>query len=149
MMSVPLWNRLIGLGTAMADGTFAQNSKSGVRWSLRLLGGFELRHLPSGERITLTGKRERALLAYLALSPRGRQPRRLLAGLIWGDATDQTLLDNLRTSIWRTRKAFGETGHSLLASEDEEVVLDVAALDIDILAFRRLSASHEESSLET
>ena len=67
-----------------------------ARWSLRLLGGFELTVLPGGARVTSLGKRERLLLAYLALSPNCRQPRRKLATLLWGDANDETLLDNLR-----------------------------------------------------
>ena len=35
-----------------------------------------------GERVALPGKRERVLLAYLALSPKGRQPRKKLATLL-------------------------------------------------------------------
>ena len=46
-----------------------------ARWSLRLFGGFELSVLPGGERVASPGKRERVLLAYLALSPNCRQPR--------------------------------------------------------------------------
>jgi len=64
------------------------------RWSLRLFGGFELSALPGGEKVASLGTRERALLAFLALSPKGSQPRRKLAALLWGDATDETLLDN-------------------------------------------------------
>src|SRR6185503_6852166 len=120
-----------------------------ARWSLRLIGGFELGVLPGGERVASLGKRERALLAYLALSPKGRQPRRKLAALIWGDATDQTLLDNLRTCIWRLRKALGDTDHRLIASDDEDIVLDIAAFDVDALAFCRLAAQSGRSELET
>ena len=123
-------------------------SRPAPRWSLRLLGGFELGIFPTGEKVILPGKRERALLAYLALSPKGRQPRRKLAALIWGDATDQTLLDNLRTCVWRLRKALGDTGHSLLASDDEDIVLDIAAFDIDALAFRNLAAQGGEAPME-
>src|SRR5262245_2364714 len=86
------------------------------RWSLRLFGGFELGTLPGGERIALPGKRERVLLAYLALSPNCRQPRRKLAALLWGDATDETLLDNLRASLWKLRKALGDSEHGTIAS---------------------------------
>ena len=97
------------------------------RFSLRLLGGFELKVFPGGRKVPLPGKREWALLAYLALSAKGRQPRRKLAALLWGDATDETLLDNLRTCVWRLRKSLEDTNHRLLASEEEDIVLDVEA----------------------
>src|ERR1700686_616901 len=97
-----------------------------ARWSLRLLGGFELGVLPGGERVALPGKRERVLLAYLALSPNCRQQRRKLATLLWGDASDETALDNLRTCVWGLRKALGDTGHRVIASEGEDIVLDAA-----------------------
>jgi len=110
----------------------ASASDSGIeapaRWSLRLFGGFELSLLPGGERVAALGTRERALLAHLAVSPKGSQPRRKLATLLWGDATDETLLDNLRTSLWRLRKALGDTEHGFIASDGEDIALDVAAL---------------------
>jgi DNA-binding SARP family transcriptional activator/TolB-like protein len=118
------------------------------RWSLRLLGGFDLQGLSTDPKMVLPGKRERALLAFLALSPKGRQPRRKLAALLWGDATDETLLDNLRTCVWRLRKALGHGAHSLLASEDEDIVLDLTAFDIDVLTFRRLAQGVRRAELE-
>jgi TolB-like protein/DNA-binding SARP family transcriptional activator len=119
-----------------------------ARWSLRLFGGFELSALPGGERVALPGKRERVLLAHLALSPKGSQPRRKLAALLWGDATDETLLDNLRACIWKLRKALGDTEHRVIASNGEDIVLDAAAFDVDALAFRRLAAQSGRSELE-
>src|SRR5882672_9594656 len=119
-----------------------------ARWSLRLLGGFELGVFPCGERAASLGKRERVLLAYLALSPKGSQPRRKLAALLWGDATDETLLDNLRACVWKLRKALGDTEHRIIASEGEDIVLDASAFEIDALAFRRLAAQSGRSELE-
>ena len=55
----------------------------------------------------MPGKRERVLLTYLALSPSCRQPRRKLTTLLWGDAADETTLDNLRNCLWSLRKALG------------------------------------------
>src|SRR5262245_55018595 len=52
-----------------------------ARWSLRLLGGFELMSLAGGT-VTIAGKRERVLLAYLALNPNGRCERRKLVRLL-------------------------------------------------------------------
>ena len=118
------------------------------RWSLRLFGGFELGALPGGERVALPRKRERVLLAYLALSPNCCQPRRKLAALLWGDATDETALDNLRTCVWSLRKALGDTGHRVIASEGDDIVLDAAAFEVDALAFRRLAAQSGRTELE-
>src|SRR5262245_26742488 len=118
-------------------------------WSLRLFGGFELSELPGGgERVTSLGKRERVLLAYLALSPKGSQQRRKLTTLIWGEAADETTLDNLRRCLWALRKALGDDEHRILASEGEDVVLDISALRIDVLAFRRLSAQSDMGELQ-
>ena len=122
--------------------------EASARWSLRLFGGFELCALPGGEKAASLGKRERVLLAYLALSPKGSQPRRKLAALLWGDATDETLLDNLRASIWKLRKALGDTEHRLIASEGEDIGLDAAAFDVDALTFRRLASQAGRSELE-
>jgi TolB-like protein/DNA-binding SARP family transcriptional activator len=116
--------------------------------SLRLLGGFELRFAPAGQKVALPGKRERALLAYLALSAQGRQPRRKLAALLWGDATDETLLDNLRTCVWRLRKALEDGDHRLLASDEEDIVLDLSRFEIDVLTFRELARSASLQDLD-
>ncbi|HMI97719.1 MAG TPA: BTAD domain-containing putative transcriptional regulator [Micropepsaceae bacterium] len=132
------------------------NSASGLgngievrsRWSLRLFGGFELGALPGGERVALPGKRERVLLAYLALSPNCRHPRRKLAALLWGDASEEAALDNLRTCIWGLRKALGDAGHRVIGSEGDDLVLDAAALEVDTLAFRRLAAQSGRTELE-
>src|SRR5258705_13403350 len=119
-----------------------------ARWSLRLVGGFELNALPDGERVASPGKRERVLLAYLALSADCRQPRRKVATLLWGDSTDDTALDNLRTTVWRLRKALGDAEHRILISEGEEVMLNAAAFEIDALSFDRLAAQSGRTELE-
>src|SRR5688572_20108485 len=118
-------------------------------WSLHLFGGFELSKVPGGKRVALPGKRERVILAYLALSPNHRQPRRKLVSLLWGDAADETTLDNLRNCLWNLRKALGDTEHRVVASEGEDIVLNVAAFDVDALAFRSLAAQSGRTELET
>jgi adenylate cyclase len=118
------------------------------RWLLRVFGGFELGVHPGGERVTLPGKRERVLLAYLTLSPNYRQPRRKLVSLLWGDTADETTLDNLRNCLWNLRKALGDTEHRVVVSDGEDIVLDAAAFDVDALAFRRLATQSSRTDLE-
>jgi TolB-like protein/DNA-binding SARP family transcriptional activator len=96
----------------------------------------------------LPGKRDRLLLAYLALRPNHRQTRRNLATLLWGDASDETAQGNLRTCLWGVRKALGEAGHRVLTSEGEDLVLNAAAFEIDALTFRRLAARPDRIALE-
>jgi TolB-like protein/DNA-binding SARP family transcriptional activator len=133
------------MDTASALGNVTEGR---ARWSLRLLGGFELSVLRSGERVALPGKRERVLLAYLALSPKGSQSRRKLAALLWGDATDETLLDNLRNGLFNLRKALGDTEHRVVTSQGEDIVFDAASFEVDALEFRRLAAQSGRSELE-
>ena len=119
-----------------------------TRWSLRLLGGFELRTLAAGERVALPGRRERVLLAYLALSPNTRRARSKLAALLWGDAADEAAFDNLRTCLWGLRKALGDTEHRVLASDGDDIVLEAACFDVDALTFQRLAARSDRGALE-
>ena len=119
-----------------------------ARWSLRLFDGFELGVLATGEKLAVPGKRERVLLAALVLSPKGSQPRRKLATLLWGDGDDETALDNLRTTIWRLRKALGDADHRVVASGGEDIVLDCTAFEVDALAFRRLAAEPGPREME-
>jgi TolB-like protein/DNA-binding SARP family transcriptional activator len=120
---------------------------AGSHWSLRLLGGFELR-TSAGERVALPGKRERLLLAYLALARDGRQTRAKLALLLWGDAADEASIDNLRTCLWSLRKALGDTRHRVLVSDGEDIVLDASCFEVDAVAFERCSAESGRAGLE-
>ncbi len=130
---------------ASASGSGTERS---AEWSLRLFGRFGLSALASGDRVTPPGKRERVLLAYLALSPNGRASRRKLAALLWGEASDETTLDNLRVCVWGLRKALGDAKHRIIASQGEDIVLDPRAVEVDVLEFRRLAAASGTSELE-
>jgi len=134
-------------GSAMSMGLESGNKVS-AHWLLRLFGGFELAVHVSGERLVVPGKRERVLLAYLALSPNGRQPRRRLVNLLWGEAGDESALDNLRTCIFNLRKALGDSEHRIIASDGKDIVLDAAAFKVDALEFRRLAVQSGLSDLE-
>ena len=130
------------------DSGLTSTRQGAARWSLRLLGGFELQTSAGGEAVTLPGKRERVLLAALALSQKGRHERRKLVTLLWGDDADAGTLDNLRTCVWTLRKALGDTEHRLISSEGRDIVLDPERLQVDVLEFRRLGAQADVGDLE-
>jgi len=118
-----------------------------AKWSLRLFGTFELSIL-DGATLVLPGRRERALLAYLASRPDGRDSRRNLAALLWGDTADETLLDNLRVCVWGLRKALGDTDHRIVISQDDNIALNTGYLDVDVRSFRLLAEQSETAALE-
>jgi TolB-like protein/DNA-binding SARP family transcriptional activator len=118
-----------------------------TRWRLVLFGGVGLSR-PGGDAVPLSGRRERALLAYLALRPNCREKRRALAAVLWGDADDPTLLDNLRTSLWGLRRALNDSEHRIIVSQDDWIALDAAAFDVDAWNFRRLAGQTDRASLE-
>jgi TolB-like protein/DNA-binding SARP family transcriptional activator/tetratricopeptide (TPR) repeat protein len=126
----------------------ANGSQGTAQWSLRLLGGFELTSVPAGEQLALPGKRERLLLAYLALSPNGRASRRKLASLFWGDTAEEAALHSLRNCLSVLRKALSDAERRTLSSQGEEIVLDLSAFDTDVLTFRRLAARPGRAELE-
>jgi DNA-binding SARP family transcriptional activator/tetratricopeptide (TPR) repeat protein len=117
------------------------------RWSVRLFGGFKLTTI-EGAAITLPGKRERIVLAYLLMSPDCRQPRRKLAGFLWADATEEAALHNLRTCIYGVRNALGDPERRLLVADGEDISLEPATFEVDAWAFRDLARRDGSQSLE-
>jgi DNA-binding SARP family transcriptional activator len=65
------------------------------RLRFKLLGGFEIRQL-EGPAVSIPGKKTRALLAYLALTPHRTHGREKLADLLWSDRGDKQARDSLR-----------------------------------------------------
>ncbi|MCZ6637356.1 MAG: BTAD domain-containing putative transcriptional regulator [Alphaproteobacteria bacterium] len=119
---------------SVPDDAFSGKSS---RWSLRLIGELRLEG-PNGETVVLSGRRERVLLAYLALVPDLKESRRNLIGLLWGDRADNTILDNLRTCLWSLRKSLGDQDHPLVLSEREWIRLNSELLEVDVWRFNEL-----------
>jgi predicted ATPase/DNA-binding SARP family transcriptional activator/class 3 adenylate cyclase len=119
-----------------------------------LLGGFAVD--VDGERIAGLGyDKVRALLVYLALEPGRPHRRERLAGLLWPDYPDDSAHQNLRTLLYRLRRALGDHDADppyLLISRDAlQLNLD-ADIRVDVERFgQRLTAAdaHPHDSLES
>lgn len=68
-----------------------------------LLGQFEIKL--DGRRIVLSARTAQSLLAFLMLSAGTPHRREKLAGLFWSDLPEENARRNLRTEVWRIRKA--------------------------------------------
>ena len=70
---------------------------------IRLLGQFDVR--AAGPRVEGPTRTGQSLLAYLILNAGTPQRRERLAGMFWPDTSDDQARHNLRTELWRVRKA--------------------------------------------
>ena len=104
--------------------------------NLTLLGGFEAR-LASGAVVELAGQKERALLAYLAMTPGNAHPRERLAGLLWSERGDRQARDSLKQALTRLRRSLDDADGGTLWADRQSVALEQAAVSVDVLAFER------------
>src|SRR5215510_10986248 len=95
---------------------------------LRLFGGFELQsgRGPVGAPV---GRKVRALLACLALSPGLIWPREKLMALLWSDRAEEQARASLRQALTELRHTLGEP--SPLRTEQDTVSLDSSAIMVD------------------
>ncbi len=115
------------------------------RIDLNVLGPFLL--LRNGEPVIIAAKKNRALLAVLALSPRFTATRERLAGLLWGDRQEEQARSSLRQSLALLRKDLGEAGEAVLIARDDTVSLSPVALLVDLAEFQRLGLSEHIGEL--
>src|SRR4030095_1087527 len=103
---------------------------------VRLLGGFELRS-GHGRDAPPLGRKVRALLACLALSPGKPWSREKLMALLWSDRGEEQARASLRQALAELRRALGDP--SPLKTEHDVVSLDPAMIAVDAMEFERLA----------
>jgi TolB-like protein/DNA-binding SARP family transcriptional activator/Flp pilus assembly protein TadD len=100
---------------------------------LVLLGGFRAR--AAGQAIDVSGRKERALLAVLAMPPGEPRSRDKLASLLWSDRGDKQARDSLKQAILRLRKSFGTLHPLPILTDRETLTLDAAKVAVDVQEF--------------
>src|SRR5215813_7302322 len=106
------------------------------RAQLRLLGGFDL-HSATGQAAIPAGRKVRALLACLALSPGQAWPREKLMALLWSDRGDEQARASLRQALAEMRRVLGEP--SPVRTEHDAISLDPALIAVDAAEFELLA----------
>lgn len=106
---------------------------------LELLGGFRLRHqrATAPHEIPIQGKKNRALLAVLALAPSGSTSRQSLADLLWSDRPEQQGRNSLRQALVTLKANLAAVPVPPLVLEDDLVRLDFAQISIDAVDLLR------------
>jgi len=114
---------------------------------LQLLGPFEA-CLGDDVPVAITGKKAKALLAYLALA--GGQPvsRDKLAGVLWEFSADEQARTSLRQTISSLRKCISPLDGEALVSEGDTLAIDPKVVAVDALDFEALVADGTTEALE-
>lgn len=115
--------------------------------TLRLLGPFQAQigdaPLPHS-----LARKERWLLALLALRAGRETERAWLAGLLWPESAEENALLYLRMSLTRLRRALSHEAGRILSPTRHTLALNVTGADIDLLAFDQWVAQGDPLSLE-
>jgi TolB-like protein/Flp pilus assembly protein TadD len=103
------------------------------------LGGFAL-ETGDGRTLTLPTRKDRLLLAYLALCAGQPQSRERLAGLLWGGRAEAQARDSLKQALAEIRQTFRPIAADPVQADRESVTFAPGDIEIDALEFARLAA---------
>ncbi len=114
--------------------------------NLALLGQFSAIG-PAGTAVTVAAKKNRALLAVLALSPGMTATRERLAGLLWGDRPEEQARSSLRQSLAALRKELADPDDAILQVKDDTVGLRAETVGVDVASFLKFGQAEDTVSL--
>lgn len=99
-----------------------------------MFGGWSLTG-PDGTELVLPTRKDRQLLAYLAMQGGRPQSREKLASLLWADRAEEQARDSLRQSLAALRRAFRAVGLDPITSDRSQASLDPAIVTTDVARF--------------
>lgn len=85
-----------------------------------------------GQDCTPHCKKAQALIALLALSPRGTRTRAWIRDKLWSNSTDERSSSSLRQTVFEVKKALGDFADSFLAIERNTIQLRLDRIWIDV-----------------
>mgnify|MGYP001826427234 FL=1 len=89
---------------------------------LHLLGPIVLSDM-HGNDCTPPGRNAQALIALLALSPRGTRTRAWIRDKLWSDSTDERSSSSLRQTVFEIKKSLGDFADTYLAIDRYSIQL--------------------------
>jgi len=110
---------------------------------IKVLGAFEAQ-FPKQKPLDLSTKKAQALLAFLAVEETRSHPREKLAGLLWGDVSDERARHNLRQVLSKIRSTCGE----IIISRGDSLCMDLEGCSIDVHKFQKLANSDIPEKLQ-
>jgi TolB-like protein/Flp pilus assembly protein TadD len=118
-----------------------------ARLHARLLGGFEFNDEDGGE-LRLATRKARALLAFLIVEADKWHTRDQLADLLWSDRQQTQARHSLTQTLGTIRKLGQSADTPLIEADSERVRLSAAAIDSDVLSFRKNLKTNPNTAAE-
>ena len=98
---------------------------------LHLLGPIVLSDM-HGNDCTPPGRKAQALIALLALSPRGTRTRAWIRDKLWSDSTDERSSSSLRQTVFEIKKSLGDFADTYLAIDRYSIQLRLDRIWVDV-----------------
>src|SRR5215469_16725759 len=114
---------------------------------LKLLGGFSA-GLSSGQTVEVSGRKNQALLAYLALNAGKKLTREKLVGLLWSDRGDSHGRNSLRQNLVLLRRDLAGVNPRPVVFDGDTLTLDTNIVEVDVAKFERLATSTVAADLQ-
>jgi DNA-binding SARP family transcriptional activator len=99
-----------------------------------------------GDDILPRGKKARAILGYLSVTPGERVSRGRLAAMLWDRASDAQARSSFRQALHELSLAIGPLADELISADRETVKLNANLCWIDATAMRAVSPLHWRTS---
>ena len=101
---------------------------------LKMLGGFAACS-SSGQAVVVSGKKNQALLTYLAMNAGKRLSREKLINLLWSDRGDSQARSSLRQTLFALRQDLAGIDPTPLVFDGDIVAVNESAISTDVANF--------------
>ncbi|ABN78060.1 SARP family transcriptional regulator [Cereibacter sphaeroides] len=142
-----LWRERAVAGAASEEPAADRMTGASPDLRMYLFGPFTLLG-PDGEELTPKSRKSRAILAMLAVAPRGSRSRVWLRDKLWSDRGEDQASASLRQALLDIRKSLGPRAAHVLTADKNTVSLDLAAVAVDALELAARERRGEEGSTE-
>ena len=133
--SGPIWGQpVVEQAADLSHGTHktGMDSTPSIVFQLFLFGPFTILG-PDGADLTPKSRKSRAILAMLAVAPRGSRSRIWLRDKLWSDRGEDQASASLRQALLDIRTALGDEAGRAIRADKHTVTLDLGLIRIDAL----------------
>jgi len=109
--------------------------------SIRVFGALGVRGTDDA-RVTISGNKQQALLAYLAMNSANPPSRDRVMTLLWGDRSTNQARQSLRQALSKLRQAIDPDGIGVISSDNDLLALNQELVTVDWAEFQKAAVKN-------